>query len=80
MPGFGFSDAPPLDRYEYTFENIANTFHALIDELGLKRMFLYVHDYGAGVAFSSSCSKTIKTSSPSFRRSRVITGSTSRPA
>lgn len=43
-------DAPPLDHYKYTFENIANTFDALIDVLGLERMFLYVHDYGAGVA------------------------------
>lgn len=51
MPGFGFSDAPPLDRYEYTFKNIADTFEALIDELGVERMFLYVHDYGAGVAY-----------------------------
>jgi pimeloyl-ACP methyl ester carboxylesterase len=51
MPGFGFSDAPPMDRYEYTFKNIADTFEALIDELGLERMFLYVHDYGAGVAY-----------------------------
>lgn len=51
LPGFGFSDAPPMDRYEYTFENIADTFEALIDELGLKQMFLYVHDYGAGVAY-----------------------------
>jgi pimeloyl-ACP methyl ester carboxylesterase len=51
MPGFGFSDAPPLDRYEYTFENIANTFDALIEAVGLERMFLYVHDYGAAVAY-----------------------------
>ena len=51
MPGFGFSDAPPMDRYEYSFENIANTFDALIDVLGLERMFLYVHDYGAAVAY-----------------------------
>jgi pimeloyl-ACP methyl ester carboxylesterase len=51
MPGFGFSDAPPLDRYEYSFANIANTFDALIDVLGLERMFLYVHDYGAAVAY-----------------------------
>lgn len=40
MPGFGFSDAPPPDRYEYSFENIANTFDALIDVLELERMFL----------------------------------------
>ena len=51
MPGFGFSDAPPMDRYEYTFEHIADTFEALIDVLGLERMFLYVHDYGACVAY-----------------------------
>src|SRR5688500_2685118 len=51
MPGFGFSDAPPMDRYEYSFGNIADTIDALIDVLGLERMFLYVHDYGAPVAY-----------------------------
>ncbi|HEY0687350.1 MAG TPA: alpha/beta hydrolase [Steroidobacter sp.] len=51
MPGFGFSDAPPLDRYEYSFENIAETFHELTDVLGIEQMFLYVHDYGAPVAY-----------------------------
>ena len=34
-----------------SFENIANTFDALIEVLALERMFLYVHDYGAGVAY-----------------------------
>lgn len=51
MPGFGFSDAPPMDTYEYSFRNIATTFESLIDVLGIERMFLYVHDYGAGVAY-----------------------------
>jgi pimeloyl-ACP methyl ester carboxylesterase len=51
LPGFGFSDAPSQDRYEYGFENIADTVDALIDELGLERWFLYVHDYGAAVAY-----------------------------
>jgi pimeloyl-ACP methyl ester carboxylesterase len=51
MPGFGFSDAPPPDRYQYSFENIADTIDALVGVLGLKRMFLYVHDYGAAVAY-----------------------------
>src|SRR5687767_13219940 len=50
LPGFGFTDAPPRDRYAYTFENIARTIDALTRELGLERMFLYVHDYGAPVA------------------------------
>lgn len=51
LPGLGFSDAPPLDRYEYSFENVADAIEALIDELGIERMFLYVHDYGAAVAY-----------------------------
>jgi pimeloyl-ACP methyl ester carboxylesterase len=52
MPGFGFSSAPAPDHYEYSFENIANTFEALIEVLAIERMFLYVHDYGAGVAYN----------------------------
>lgn len=51
MPGFGFSEAPPQDRYEYSSENIAGTIEALTDALGLERMFIYVHDYGAPVAY-----------------------------
>ncbi len=51
LPGFGFSDAPPQDRYEYTFQNIADTIEAKVDELGLERWFLYVHDYPAAVAY-----------------------------
>src|SRR5687768_9561245 len=51
LPGFGFSDAPPADRYDYRFENIADTIEALTDALGMERMFLYVHDYGAAVAY-----------------------------
>lgn len=51
MPGFGFSDAPPVDAYDYTFENLANAIEALTDELGLGRLFLYVHDFGGPAAY-----------------------------
>ncbi len=51
MPGFGFSEAPLQDRYEYSFENITYTIEALTDALRLERMFLYVHDFGAPVAY-----------------------------
>jgi pimeloyl-ACP methyl ester carboxylesterase len=64
MPGFGFSDAPPLDRYEYSFANIADTIDALIDVLGLERMVLYVHDYGAAVAYHLAMRRPIKTTLP----------------
>lgn len=51
MPGFGFSDAPPISEYDYAFENIANSIEAFTDELELDRLFLYVHDFGAPVAY-----------------------------
>jgi pimeloyl-ACP methyl ester carboxylesterase len=49
LPGFGFTEAP--DDYEYTFENMARTVDALTRELGLERFYLYVHDFGAPVAY-----------------------------
>jgi len=49
MPGFGFSDAPDRDHYDYTFDNLANTMQGFIDNLGLKRFALYIFDYGAPV-------------------------------
>lgn len=51
-PGFGHSDAPPADRFAYTFDHLA----ALIEELlfgalGLRKFSLYVQDYGAPVGY-----------------------------
>jgi len=47
LPGFGFSDAPSHDKFDYTFDNMAKTMQAFIDELGLKHFALYIFDYGA---------------------------------
>jgi pimeloyl-ACP methyl ester carboxylesterase len=49
LPGFGFTRVP--DGYDYTFEKIAHTIDAFTKELGLERFFLYVHDFGAPVAY-----------------------------
>jgi len=51
LPGFGFSDAPSRDEYKYTFDNLAKTMQAFIDDMGLKRFAIYVFDYGAPVGF-----------------------------
>jgi pimeloyl-ACP methyl ester carboxylesterase len=51
LPGYGFSDAPDHDQFNYTFDNLANTVQAFIDELALKRFALYVFDYGAPTGF-----------------------------
>lgn len=51
LPGFGFSDAPDPDQFNYTFDNLANTMQSFIDQLGMKRFAIYVFDYGAPVGY-----------------------------
>lgn len=51
MPGFGFSDAPPPDEYEYTYERLSQAIEALVDDLGVRRYILYVTDYSTPVGY-----------------------------
>jgi pimeloyl-ACP methyl ester carboxylesterase len=51
LPGFGFSETKSHDEFEYTFDNLAKTMQAFIDELGLKHFALYVFDYGAPTGY-----------------------------
>jgi pimeloyl-ACP methyl ester carboxylesterase len=50
-PGFGHSDAPPPSRYAYTFDNLARTTNALLEQLGVDRCAFYLQDYGGPVGF-----------------------------
>ncbi|MGW6015585.1 alpha/beta fold hydrolase [Streptomyces sp. NPDC055210] len=47
--GFGFSDAPPVDEFEYSFENLTHITLELINQLRLQEFFLYIQDYGAPI-------------------------------
>ncbi|VEH21612.1 Haloalkane dehalogenase [Chryseobacterium nakagawai] len=49
LPGFGYSDAPDHQQFNYTFDNLTNTMQAFIDKLGMKRFAVYIFDYGAPV-------------------------------
>ncbi len=49
LPGFGFTEAP--SHYPYTFDAMARTIDALTEKTGLDRFYLYVHDFGAPVAY-----------------------------
>ena len=51
-PGFGYSDAPDVKAFEYTFDNLAaHVEELLLGVLGLKSIRIYVQDYGAPVGF-----------------------------
>ncbi|MFF5204539.1 alpha/beta fold hydrolase [Streptosporangium sp. NPDC000396] len=50
-PGFGFSSAPSVTDWEYTFDHLADVVDRLLDSLSLTRYAIYVHDYGAPVGF-----------------------------
>jgi len=50
--GFGYSDAPNVQEFEYTFDNLAaHVEDLLFANLGLKQFSIYVQDYGAPVGY-----------------------------
>jgi pimeloyl-ACP methyl ester carboxylesterase len=50
-PGYGQSDAPPVDRFTYSFDNLARLIDKFTETLGLQRYALYVQDYGAPIGY-----------------------------
>ena len=49
FPGFGQSDMPAREQFEYTFAHIAEAMSQFTDVLSLDRFALYVFDYGSPV-------------------------------
>lgn len=50
--GFGYSDAPGVGEFEYTFDNLAACVEDLLFHvLGLKKFIIYVQDYGAPIGY-----------------------------
>ncbi|MCS0788521.1 alpha/beta hydrolase [Cytobacillus firmus] len=50
-PGFGNSDQPGMDEFEYTFDSLADIINNFVENLKLEKFSIYVHDYGAPVGF-----------------------------
>ena len=49
LPGFGQSDMPPRDVFNYTFDNLAKVIDRFTAVIGLERFAIYIFDYGAPV-------------------------------
>lgn len=50
-PGFGYSAAPPVNEFSYTFDRLADVIEKLTDQLGLDRYAIYMQDFGAPVGY-----------------------------
>ncbi len=50
-PGFGNSDQPAIEDFDYTFDNLADVVEQFTEKLGLKHYSLYLMDYGAPIGF-----------------------------
>lgn len=49
--GFGLSDAPAVEEFEYTFDHLTDITDRLLADLGIDRFALYVQDYGAPIGW-----------------------------
>jgi pimeloyl-ACP methyl ester carboxylesterase len=49
--GFGLSDAPTTDEFDYTFDSLTDIVEALLGQLGVTRYAVYVQDYGAPIGW-----------------------------
>jgi pimeloyl-ACP methyl ester carboxylesterase len=50
-PGFGFSDAPGVADFSYTFDHLAQVMQRFTEVLGIQHYVLYMQDYGGPVGF-----------------------------
>lgn len=49
--GFGLSDAPPVEEFDYTFDALTDLTAGLLRHLGITRFAIYVQDYGAPIGW-----------------------------
>ena len=51
LVGFGLSDCPAADEFDYTFDNLTDVVEAFLAEVGVRELSMYVQDYGAPVGW-----------------------------
>jgi pimeloyl-ACP methyl ester carboxylesterase len=50
-PGYGQSDMPPMDKFTYSFDNLAKVIDKFTVAVGASKYALYVQDYGAPIGY-----------------------------
>lgn len=50
-PGFGQTEAPGRDKFEYSFDNLSRYVDRFTEKMGLSHYAMYVFDYGAPIGY-----------------------------
>ena len=50
-PGFGRSDQPKMEDFDYTFDHMADIVEGFLEELQVTKYSIYLMDYGAPIGF-----------------------------
>jgi pimeloyl-ACP methyl ester carboxylesterase len=50
-PGFGNSDMPSPDKFDYTFDTLSEIIEGFLEKIGFMHFGLYMQDYGGPVGF-----------------------------
>ncbi|RZI59388.1 MAG: alpha/beta hydrolase [Rubrivivax sp.] len=50
-PGYGQSDMPPMDKFQYSFDNLAKVIDKFTEAVGATKYAMYVQDYGAPIGY-----------------------------
>jgi pimeloyl-ACP methyl ester carboxylesterase len=49
--GYGFSDAPSVEEFDYTFDSETSLVSGLLNELGVREYSMFVHGHGAPIGW-----------------------------
>lgn len=55
-PGYGYSDMPSVQEFDYSFDHLAEITDKFLQKLGINKYSLYMMDYGAPIGFRIAAS------------------------
>ncbi|MCG8331054.1 MAG: alpha/beta hydrolase [Chitinophagales bacterium] len=50
-PGYGKSEQPSMEEFDYSFDNMANIIEGFLDKMEIKQYSIYLMDYGAPIGY-----------------------------
>lgn len=50
-PGYGKSEQPPMEEFDYSFDNMANIIEGFLDKMEINQYSIYLMDYGAPIGY-----------------------------